>query len=113
MALWALWQPKNALPLTFIGCAMVAATLLDLLEEARFTARHGKTEILLSFDNVYLARHLGWVLEDADIAALPRARRFRSLFFFFLPLVKIDLMVPSGQAAEARARIAGEDLRVV
>lgn len=111
LALWVFWQPETAPPMTFIGFAMVVATLLDLVDEARFTARHGKSQSLLSLDDVYRAGHLVRTLADSGIPALPRARRFRSLFFFFYPLVKIDLLVPSDRLAEAWKVVAFEELR--
>jgi len=110
---WAVWRPEMPAPLTFIGAAVVVATVFDLVEEVRFTARHGKTGRVLSFDNVYLAQRMAELLQDAGIDALPRARRFRSLFFFFVSLVKIDLLVPAGRLAEAQELVAREKLVII
>jgi SecY len=113
LAAWTIWRPEMPAPLTFIGIAAVVASLFDLVEEVRFTARHGRTERVLSFDNVYLAQHLTEVLKDAGIDALPRARRYRSLLFFFGALVKIELLVPADRLTEAQELVAREKLAIL
>jgi hypothetical protein len=113
LAAWTIWRPEMPAPFTFVGVAAAVAALFDLVEEVRFTARHGRTGRVLSFDNVYLAQHLTEVLKDAGIDGLPRARRFRSLFFFFFPLVKIDLLVPADRLAEAQELVVREKLVII
>lgn len=93
--------------------AILAATALDAAEQARFTLRHGQGITLLTLDNVHLAHRLLSDLRERGLAAFVRARRFRSLFYFFSPLIKMDLVVPADQAETAARVVESYEIEVI
>lgn len=93
--------------------ALLAATVLDGAEQARFTLRHGQGTAILALDNVHLAHRLLSDLRGRGIDAFVRARRFRSLFYFFMPLVKMDLVVPAAQAETAAGVVESYGIEVI
>jgi hypothetical protein len=96
---------STALALTVIA--------LDLRDELAFRRRHGATARLLQLDNVHLACYLQALLAERGIAVHARAQRFRSLYYFFFPLVKIDLLVAADRVAPAAAVLAEQEPRTI
>lgn len=92
---------------------MLTAFVLDLRDELRFTRRHGSAARLLQLDNVHLASYLQALLRQQDIDVLARAFRFRSLFYFLNPLVKIELRVPAESLETAAGLLAAQELRIL
>ncbi len=113
LGLYLLWR---YLPVSvYLGLDVVfvlTAITLDLRDELSFAKRHSGSAHLLQLDNVHLASYLRSLLAQQGIEALPRAHRFRALYFFFYPLVKIDLLVPAGRLDEARALIPAGEIRI-
>ena len=97
----------------FLEIAMVTTVGLDLVDEWRFRQRHAGAERLIELDNVQLAIHVRGVLQERGIACLVQAYHARSLFFFFRPLYKMNVLVPADRLAEARERLAELDARIV
>ncbi len=111
---WQAFQPGAQVSwIDFTALAIALAIGLDLRDQYRFTARHGGAERLLELDNVHLAHRLADRLQAAGVDVLFQARRSRSLFFFFAPLVKIGLLVPRDQVERAWQEIEEVPVEVV
>jgi hypothetical protein len=68
----------------------------DLIAEWQFRNRHGgKVERAIELDNVYGGCYLQGLLTKEGISSFVRSFHFRSLSFFFGPIVKMELMVPT------------------
>jgi hypothetical protein len=61
---------------------------------------------MVQLDNVHFSYRLEEELQEAEIDALARGHQFRSLFFFFGALYKIDMLVPAKQLGRAREVLA-------
>jgi hypothetical protein len=57
---------------------------------------------LAQLDNVHFSYQLAALLREEGLDPLMRAHHFRSLYFFFAALVKIDVMVPEEHLERAR-----------
>ena len=79
---------------------------LDLWDQLQLTRRQGATARLVQLDNVHVSNRLVALLREAEIEALARGHHFRSLFFFFAALFKIDVLVPSRHLDRARQILA-------
>ncbi|HXO40977.1 MAG TPA: hypothetical protein VN999_05980 [Thermoanaerobaculia bacterium] len=99
--------------LAMTSVVVLTALVLDLRDEVEFTRRYGKTVRLLQLDNVHLASYLKALLGAQGIAVLARAYRFRSLFYFLNPLVKIDVRIAADRLDAAAALVAAQDLRTL
>jgi hypothetical protein len=111
---WGAFQPTP--PVSWISFAALGGAVaigLDLRDQLRFTARHGGAERLLELDNVHLANRLAERLQSRGLDVHFQALRYRSLFFFFGPLVKIGLLVPGEQAEQAWQEIEEVPVEVV
>lgn len=101
-------------PLGFPVLVMLVALGFDVVEEWRFRKAHGKAVTrLLELDNVHLASYLRGLLRAHGIDALARTYHYRSLFFFFQPLVKMDLVVPASQLDRSRELVRPDELSIV
>jgi SecY len=111
---WQVFQPGAQVSwIDFASLAIALAIGLDLRDQYRFAARHGGAERLLELDNVHLAHRLADRLRAGGVDVLLQARRYRSLFFFFGPLVKIGLLVPRDQVERAWQEIEEVPVEVV
>jgi preprotein translocase subunit SecY len=100
---WGDFQPVTfAAFLAFQPLACILATALDLWDQFQLNRRQGATARLVQLDNVYFSYRLVALLREEEIEALARGRHFRSLFFFFVPLFKIDVLVPVQHFGRAR-----------
>jgi SecY translocase len=100
------WQSTLAASITFLELLWIVAIGLDLWDELRFRRRHGSAALLVQLDNVHFSYRLEEDLQQAEIDALARGHQFRSLYFFFGALYKIDMLVPAEQLDRARAVLA-------
>jgi len=100
------WPHTLAASVTFQELLFLMAIGLDLWDEIRFRRRHGSAARLVQLDNVHFSYRLEEELQKAEIAALARGHQFRSLYFFFGPLYKIDMLVPAEQLDRAREVLA-------
>ncbi len=104
---WRDYRPNAlAFSLRFVDLVAVVAIGLDLWDQFRFQRRHGETALLVQLDNVHFSYRLEERLQEEGIAALARGHQFRSLFFFFGALYKIDMLVPAEQIDRARTVLA-------
>lgn len=104
---WGNFEPTTLTALlAFQPLACILAIGLDLWDQFQFTRRHGAAVRLTQLDNVYFAYRLVTLLKEGEIDALARGHLFRSLFFFFVPLFKIDVLVPTGDLDRARKVLA-------
>lgn len=114
---WAAWNafgsPTSVRGIGLTAIAIAVAVGLDLRDQLRFTMRHGRAERLLELDNVHLAHRLAERLQSRGLDVHLQARRYRSLFFFFTPLVKIGLLVPQEQVEKAWQEIEEVPVEVV
>jgi hypothetical protein len=105
-ALFLAWQSYRpdalASSLSFTSIVVVAAIGLDLWDQFRFQRRHGETALLAQLDNVHFSYRLEERLQEEEILPLARGHQFRSLFFFFGAIYKIDVLVPAEQLDRAR-----------
>lgn len=104
---WGNFQSDTLVALlAFQPLACVLAIALDLWDQFQLNRRHGNTARLVQLDNVYFAYRLVAVLREAEIEALARGHHFRSLFFFFAALFKIDVLVPLRHLERSREILA-------
>ncbi|MEO8656856.1 MAG: hypothetical protein ABI693_00210 [Bryobacteraceae bacterium] len=98
----------------FPGLAMAVAFGFDIVAEWRFRHRHrDHVACLLEMDNVYCAAYLHGLLAKQGFDSLIRTFHYRSLFFDFGPLVKMELLVPAAELDPARAIIKPDLIEVV
>jgi hypothetical protein len=97
----------------FEGVLFLVAFGLDLKNEIAFRRLHGASARLLRLDNVHLATYLDALLRHEGIAVLIRGYHCRSLYFFFNPLIKMDLFVPAEHFEVARALIPADGIKIV
>jgi len=102
---WNAWQPHSTFTtwVVFLDLIFFVTIALDVWDQYRFLRRHGQAAHLIQLDNVHLSYRLAARLRDEGIDVLARAQRFRSLYFFFGALIKIDVFVPGEQLDRARA----------
>ena len=75
---------------------VIVALGFDLVAELRFRHRHDdRVACLVELDNVYYACYLQGLLAKQGSDSLIRAFHYRSLFFDFGPIFKMDLLVPA------------------
>jgi hypothetical protein len=104
---WNRYQPHTfAEAFSFLSLIALVAIVLDLWDQFRFQRRIGPTALLAQLDNVHFSYRLEELLQEAGVEALARGHQFRSLFFFFGALFKIDVLVPVEQLDRARAVMA-------
>jgi len=90
----------------FVDLLLVVTIGFDLVEQYRFMKRNGPTARLVQLDNVHFSYRLTARLEEEGIDALARGHVLRSLYFFFGPLYKIDVLVPEEDLEDARGVLA-------
>ena len=84
------------------------------MAEWQFRQRHeGGVVCVIELDNVYGASYLQGLLVKNGCDALIRGFHYRSLFFFFGAMYKIDLMVPVSEMERAWDLIEPEKIEVV
>jgi hypothetical protein len=89
-----------------VDLLLVVTIGFDLVEQYRFMKRNGPTARLVQLDNVHFSYRLTARLEEEGIDALARGHVLRSLYFFFGPLYKIDVLVPEEDLEDARGVLA-------
>lgn len=102
---WRRYWPSSVI-LSFGYIFLTAAIALDLWDQFRFLRQKGPTALLVQLDNVHLSYRLEERLQEEGIDALARGHVFRSLYFFFGSLFKIDVLVPRQQLPRARQVLA-------
>ena len=108
------WNFRFSEILGLVSIVLVIAFGFDLIEEFRFRMKYDdQVESIMEFDNVYGASFLSAALTNAGIDSSIRAFHYRSLFFFFQPIVKMELLVPTESALMARNLVQSIDLKVV
>jgi hypothetical protein len=104
---WREYQPNAiAFSFVFLDILLLVAIGLDLWDQYRFQKRNGPAALLTQLDNVHFSYRLEEMLQEAGVAALARGHQFRSLYFFFGALFKIDVLVPADQLGQARSVLA-------
>jgi hypothetical protein len=93
---------------------MLVAWAFDIVSEWRFRGRHTDAVVsILEMDNVYCACTLQGILKRAGLHSLIRGFQYRSLFFLFQPIVKMEVLVPATEVEEARRLIRPELIEIV
>jgi hypothetical protein len=104
---WREYQPNViAFSFVFLDILLLVAIGLDLWDQYRFQKRNRRTALLTQLDNVHFSYRLEEKLQEEGIDALARGHQFRSLYFFFGALFKIDVLVPAEQLGQARSVLA-------
>jgi SecY translocase/putative signal transducing protein len=104
---WGNFEPTTLTALlAFQPLVIILAIAFDLWDQFLFTRRHRATARLIQLDNVYFAYRLVTLLKEQEIDALARGHHFRALFFFLVPLFKIDVLVPAEDLDHARKVLA-------
>ena len=86
----------------------------DLVGEILFRIKHGDAvESVIEMDNVDGATYLSALLTEEGIECMIRAFHYRSMFFFFEPMVKMELLVPAASQSQAQQLIQLATLEVV
>jgi hypothetical protein len=100
--------------LGFAGLVMLVALGFDVVAEWGFRRRHReKVEPAIEMDNVYCACYLQGVLARNGVDCLVRSFHFRSLSFFFMPIVKMELIVATADLERAREMIRLARIEIV
>jgi hypothetical protein len=100
--------------LAFPGLVMLVASGFDLVAEWRFRQRHGNSVTpAIEMDNVYCACYLQGLLATHGIHSVVRSFHYRSLFFFFAPLIKMEVLVSATELNHAREIIRPDRIDVV
>jgi SecY translocase len=82
--------------LTAGSLIVLTAWIFDLVAEYRFRLKYnGNVVSALEMDNVYGASYLRGCLANQGIDSLIRAFHYRSQGFFFSPIAKMEILVPS------------------
>jgi hypothetical protein len=92
--------------LRVLDIIMAVVIVLDVWDQFRFQRRYGETARLVQLDNVHFSYRLEERLQEEGIVALARGHQFRSLFFLFGALFKIDVLVPVADLDRARKVLA-------
>jgi hypothetical protein len=100
------WPHELATSFTFTELLLLMTIGFDLWDELRFRRRHGSAALLVQLDNVHFSYRLEEELQQEQIDSLARGHQFRSLYFFFGALYKIDMLVPAEQLGRARTVLA-------
>lgn len=104
---WTSWQPDTFTAwLDFLDLILFLAIALDLWDQFVFLREPQTTARLVQLDNVHFACRLVARLREEGIEPLARGLHFRSLFFFFGALFKIDVLVPWRHLGRARQILA-------
>jgi SecY translocase/putative signal transducing protein len=104
---WQGYQPDAlAFAIRFGDVVLLLAIGLDLWDQFRFQRKHPETALLTQLDNVHFSYRLEERLQEEGIDTLARGHQFRSLFFFFGSLYKIDVLVPAENLERAREILA-------
>lgn len=104
---WSQYQPDTFVAsLDLLSLILVLAIVLDLRDQFVFLRGAQSTARLVQLDNVHFAYRLLARLREEEIEPLARALHFRSLFFFFGALVKIDVLVPLKHLERSREILA-------
>jgi hypothetical protein len=104
---WQGYRPDAlAFAIRFGDVIIFLAIGLDLWDQFRFQRKHPETALLTQLDNVHFSYRLEERLQEEGIATLARGHQFRSLFFFFGSLYKIDVFVPAEDLKRAREVLA-------
>lgn len=104
---WQRARPLSYLATSgFLSLVVAIATGFDLVEQYRFMKRNGLTTRLVQLDNVHFSYRLVERLTEEGIDSLARGHVLRSLYFFFGPLFKIDVLVPAENLEDARGVLA-------
>lgn len=104
---WSHYQPDTFVAsLDLLNLVLVLAIALDLRDQFLFLREPQGTALLVQLDNVHFAYHLVARLREEEIEPLARGLHFRSLYFFFGALFKIDVLVPSRHLDHAREVLA-------
>jgi len=99
--------------LATIAFALVAFAF-DLVAEWRFRWRNaGGTTVLLELDNMHAACYLQGLLTQKGVNAMVRSFHYRSLFFFFEPIVKMELLVPASDEERAKDIAQPDRIKIV
>jgi hypothetical protein len=99
---------------SFVVLVILVAFMLDLVAEIRFRLKYGsEVAAVLEMDNVHGVSYLRGVLATHGIDSMAQAFHYRSLFFFLEPIVKMVLLVPSAEMAQAQEIIRAEKIDVV
>jgi hypothetical protein len=108
---WMCADAKLVVDVLFI--AGVACVTMDVAGELAFRRRHGSLVGVWPVHRLYTLDGMLAALEAAGIPAYPRARRVRTLWNYFLPLVPVEILVPAQDLERARAALGLEERAVV
>jgi hypothetical protein len=104
---WQGYRPSTlAFAIRFGDIVTLVAIGLDLWDQFQFQRKHPGTALLTQLDNVHFSYRLEERLQEEGIDTLARGHQFRSLFFFFGSLYKIDVLVPAENLEGAREILA-------
>ena len=97
----------------FSNLVMLVALCFDLIAEWQFRNTHGSDiESATELDNVYCACYLEGLLTKEGISSFVRSFHFRSLTFFFGPIVKMEVVVPTAELERAQEIIRLDRIEV-
>ncbi len=101
---WPIGIGNRTTILTTLNYALIAlaATILDLRNEYSFRSHvSGETTTIVELDNGHYAAAASALLKSENIPHCIQSQNFRSLFFFFKPIIKMRVMVPTPQVKQA------------
>ncbi|MCC7070292.1 MAG: hypothetical protein IT383_03155 [Deltaproteobacteria bacterium] len=96
------------LPVAILCPVVLACVARDLTAELSFRRRHGQIAVVAGAPSLARARELVGRLTSAGLSAHVRAAHHRALWHFFGPHLALDVLVPAGDAEQARALVLGD-----
>ena len=97
----------------YANLIFLVAIALDVIEQGRFSWKHGKGIELIELDNPHLASCLKNLLQLNGVDAVVQTYHYRRLLFFFGPLIKMRILVAAEDYEKARKQIDSIDIRIV
>jgi preprotein translocase subunit SecY len=100
---WFVARCDPAATLCALIWAMLAAIVLDVVQEAQARSRLGELEAVWPEHRLYALDTALATLAQAGIPAFARSANHRALWHFFAPFIPVEILVPPARAEEASA----------
>lgn len=102
------------IPMTdYASLILLSAIALDVIEQWKFSWKHGRNVELIELDNPHLASYVKNLLESRGVDAVVQTYRFRRLLFFFGPLTKMRILVPAEDIKQAQELVDWKNIQTV
>jgi hypothetical protein len=107
------WLFERALMPDYASLIILFAIALDVIEQWRFSWKHGRGIELIELDNPHLASCLKNIFKLSGVDAVVQTYRYRQLLFFLGPLTKMRILVASKDTNRARELIEWKSIQII